>query len=198
MAKYTEEQKAAVLARVAEIGVAGAAKEAGIPVTTVSKWNKAAAVTKAQAIVNKADEKMAAAMTEAQTIVDKADKDLAAAEVAAQTVVAEADAENKAAVKEDIEDKKVATQIEVKKKKAQTSRKVKEKKEKVKATVTKKVNKTRAAKMEIVFETNGGLQVKPEEIAGKVPKGCDAAYVKLEENKIYWVKGEETGAVDIW
>ena len=31
-------------------------------------------------------------------------------------------------------------------------------------------------------------------LCGKVPKGCDAAYVKLEENKIYWVKGEETGS----
>ncbi len=44
MAKYTDKQKAAVLARASEIGVAAAAKEAGIPVTTVSKWNKAAAV----------------------------------------------------------------------------------------------------------------------------------------------------------
>ena len=52
--------------------------------------------------------------------------------------------------------------------------------------------------MDIVFESNGGMQIKPEEIAEKVPKGCDAAYVKLEENKIYWVKDEETGAVDIW
>ena len=86
----------------------------------------------------------------------------------------------------------------MKKKKAKTTRKVKETKEKVKAAVEKKVNKTRVAKMDIVFEANDGMQVKPEEIAGKVPKGCDAAYVKLEENKIYWVKGEETGAVDIW
>ena len=37
-----------------------------------------------------------------------------------------------------------------------------------------------------------------EEIAGRIPKGVDAAYVKLEENKIYWVKGTETGSVDIW
>ncbi len=41
-------------------------------------------------------------------------------------------------------------------------------------------------------------QIKPEEIVEKIPKGCNAAYVKLEENKIYWVKDEETGAVDIW
>jgi len=198
MAKYTEEKKAAVLARVSEIGVAAAAKEAGIPVTTVSKWNKAAAVTEAQAIVDKADKNMAAAVTEAQTIVDKADKDLAVAEVAAQAVVAKADAENKEAIKEDIEDKKVATEIEIKKKKGQTTRKVKEKKEKVKASVEKKVNKARAAKMDLIFESNAGLQIKPEEIAEKVPKGCDAAYVKLEENKIYWVKGEETGSVSIW
>ena len=37
-----------------------------------------------------------------------------------------------------------------------------------------------------------------QEIAEKVPKGCDAAYVKTEENRIYWVKEEETGFEDIW
>ena len=180
MAKYTEEQKAAVLARVSEIRISKAAKEAGIPVTTVSKWNKAAAVAEAQAMV------------------EKAGKNMEKAETAAMTIIVDADAENKKAVKEARLEKEVAIQIEAKKKKAQTARKAKAKKEKVKAAVEKKVKKARAAKMDLVFETNGGMQIKPEEIVEKVPKGCNAAYVKLEENKIYWVKGEETGAVDIW
>ena len=198
MAKYTEEQKTAVLARVSEIGVAAAAKEAGISVTTVSKWNKAAAVNEAQAIVVKADVKMEAAAKEAQAIVAKADKDYEAAEAAALTRVSDAEAENKAALKEARQDKADAIKIEVKKTKAKTSRKVKEKKANVKASVDRKINKAKAAKMDLVFESNGGMQIKPEEIVKKVPKGCDAAYVKLEENKIYWVKGEETGSVNIW
>jgi len=66
-----------------------------------------------------------------------------------------------------------------------------EKKANIKASVEKKINKARSAKMDIVFESNGGLQIKPEEIVVKIPNDCDAAYVKLEENKIYWVRGEE-------
>ena len=180
MAKYTEEQKAAVLARVAEVGVAAAAKEADIPVRTVAKWNKETAAAEAQAIVGKADENMEAA------------------EVAAHAIISDAVAENKAAFKESHQDTADAIKIEVKKTKAKTSRKVKEKKAKIKASVEKKINKARSAKMDIVFESNGGLQIKPEEIVEKIPNDCDAAYVKLEENKIYWVKGEETGSVDIW
>ena len=87
MAKYTEEQKAAVLARVSEIGVAAAAKDANIPLTTVTKWNKAAAVNEAQAIVVKADQKMEAAANEAQAIVTKADKDFGTAEMEAQAMI---------------------------------------------------------------------------------------------------------------
>ena len=36
MAKFTEEQKNAVLARIPKIGLSEAAKEAGVPVSTVS------------------------------------------------------------------------------------------------------------------------------------------------------------------
>ena len=52
--------------------------------------------------------------------------------------------------------------------------------------------------MNLFFESNSGMQITLKEIAEKVPKKCDAAYVKIEENKIYWVKGEETGSEDIW
>ena len=60
------------------------------------------------------------------------------------------------------------------------------------------MKKVKAARVDMIFETNGGRQITPEAVAERVPKGVDAAYIKLEENKIYWVKGTETGAVDIW
>ena len=68
----------------------------------------------------------------------------------------------------------------------------------MKEKIEKPVKKVKAAKVDMIFESNGGRQIKPEEIAEKVPKGVDAAYIKLEENKIYWGKGTETGSVDIW
>lgn len=103
--------------------------------------------------------------------------------------------------KEAIADTAAVTEIEAKKaagKVKRTAKKTAEKAKNVEKRVKKPVNKIKAAKMNIVFESSMGRQITPEEIAEKVPKGCDAAYIKLEENKIYWVKDEETGSVDIW
>ena len=59
--------------------------------------------------------------------------------------------------------------------------------------------KAKAAKLDIVIQSLMGGAITPEEIAEKVPKGAVSAYVKVEENKIYWVaKDGETGSVDIW
>ncbi len=118
--KYTDEQKAAVLARVPEIGIQEAAEEAGIPWKKVVKWEK------------------------------------------------------KAAASQDTEEA------------------VPEKKAK------KQSKKARIAKMNLIFESGSGRQISLQAIAEKVPKGCDAAYVKIEENRIYWVKEEETGSEEIW
>ncbi|MDO5702897.1 MAG: hypothetical protein Q4G47_06050, partial [Lachnospiraceae bacterium] len=43
----------------------------------------------------------------------------------------------------------------------------------------------------------GGL-ITPEEVLKRVPADVDEVYVKPEENKAYWVKGEESGDVDLW
>ena len=40
--------------------------------------------------------------------------------------------------------------------------------------------------------------ITPEEILSRIPKGADTVYVKPEDNKAYWVKGEETDSVDLW
>ena len=190
MANYTEEQKAAVLARVPEIGVKAAAAEAGIPWQAVAKWNKATAKASA-------DEKI----SEAQEVIEKAEEENKTAVIDAVQEKAE---EVKATVEEKAEalkDSAAAIEIELKKKASKASRKVQETKEAVKETADrarKPAQKAKTIKMDLVFESAMGGQITPEEIAAKVPKGTDAAYVKMEENKIYWVKGEETGSVDIW
>ena len=102
---------------------------------------------------------------------------------------------------EAIADDAAAVEIEVKKtagKVKRTAKKGVKKVEEIAEEVKKPARKAKAAKMNLVFETSMGRQITPEEVAAKVPKGADAAYIKLEENKIYWVKGDETGAVDIW
>ena len=100
-----------------------------------------------------------------------------------------------------VSDEVAAVEIEAKKTTRAAGRKAKEAAAKVvqvEEEIKKPVKRAKAAKLALVFESKMGGQITPEELAALVPKGAEAAYVKLEENKIYWVKGEETGAVDIW
>ena len=82
MAKYTDEQKKAVLDRIPEIGVREAAAEAGIPWKTVAKWNRDAANAEASKKVAEAEENLKEAekkYNEADAIADKATKENAKA-----------------------------------------------------------------------------------------------------------------------
>ena len=103
---------------------------------------------------------------------------------------------------EKVDDAAAAAEIEAGKAKARRTRKAAEAKEAVKTAVeaaTKPARKTRAAKLDIVIQSVMGGAITPEEIAAKVPKDAVSAYVKVEENKIYWVnKAGETGSVEIW
>ena len=42
-----------------------------------------------------------------------------------------------------------------------------------------------------------GGEISPDEILARVG-AVDDVYVRVDENKAYWVKGEETGSVDLW
>ena len=35
-------------------------------------------------------------------------------------------------------------------------------------------------------------------ITAKISDGCDSVFVRVDQNKLWWIKGEETGSVDIW
>ena len=43
-----------------------------------------------------------------------------------------------------------------------------------------------------------GGSITPAEVAAKVPKDAVNAYVKVEENEIYWTSDKDAGSVDIW
>lgn len=49
----------------------------------------------------------------------------------------------------------------------------------------------------VVIQSPMGGSITPEEIIKKTGP-VDVVYVRVDENKAYWVKGEETGAVDLW
>ena len=66
--------------------------------------------------------------------------------------------------------------------------------------IEKKVKTTKkkiTQKVEIFLQSPMGGEITPEMILAKVGQ-VDKVYVRLDQNKIYWVKGDETGAVDTW
>jgi hypothetical protein len=92
-------------------------------------------------------------------------------------------------------DAAVAEKIEAKKTVRKTARKAKEAVEPV-VEDTKKA--ARHASLSIIIQSPMGGAISTDEIAKKVPKGTDAVYVRVDENMLYWVKGKETGSVNIW
>ena len=62
---------------------------------------------------------------------------------------------------------------------------------------TKAVKKTPAKKTEMILQSPMGGNITPEEILKKIGK-ADKVYVRVDENKAYWVRGGETGSVDLW
>ena len=43
-----------------------------------------------------------------------------------------------------------------------------------------------------------GGNITPEQIEAKMPEGVESVYVRVDQNLIWWVRGDETGAVEIW
>ena len=126
----------------------------------------------------------------------KAADKLAAEEIEAKKTVRKAARTAKEAVENAAQsDAVVAAQIEVKKTARKAARKVKEAVE-TGVKETKKV--VRRAKLNIIIPSPMGGAVTTDEIAEKIPKGADSVYVRVDENMLYWVKGSETGSVNIW
>jgi len=98
----------------------------------------------------------------------------------------------------DVADAVTAEKIEVKKTAAKASRKAKETAKAVETKVEKKASKAKAAKLEIIVQSPMGGNITAEEIAAKIPAGAESVFVRVDQNKLWWIKGEETGSVDIW
>ena len=71
---------------------------------------------------------------------------------------------------------------------------------KTKKTVKKAdaAEKTSTSKLEIIVQSPMGGNISDAEIAAKLPKGTETVFVRVDQNKLWWIKGEETGSVDIW
>ena len=97
-------------------------------------------------------------------------------------------AEEKAAEKKPVE-KKVETEKVEKVEKA-PAKKPAEKKPAAKKPVAKKT-------AEVIIQSPLGGEITGAEILKRVGD-VDKVYVRVDENKAYWVRGDETGSVDLW
>ena len=62
----------------------------------------------------------------------------------------------------------------------------------------KPVKRANTPKLEIYIQSPLGGNITPEEVAEKMPEGTECCFVRVDQNLIWWVRGEETGAVEIW
>lgn len=78
----------------------------------------------------------------------------------------------------------------------------------VKATVSRTASKaavksavkaavSRAKTVEFIIQSPLGGEITPEEVLKKVGK-ADKIYIRVDQNKAYWVRGEESGSVELW
>jgi len=80
----------------------------------------------------------------------------------------------------------------------------------VKAKANKKAEKKTPKKSQkkkgLIIQSPMGGEITPDEIVAKISiatKGSgvgkvDTIYVRIDENKAYWVKGKKSGSVDLW
>ena len=95
-------------------------------------------------------------------------------------------------------DAAAATEIEVKKNVRKAARNAKKAVEDA-AGIVKESAKKAAGILNIVIQSPMGGYISSEDISKKVPKNTTDVYVRVDENKLYYVLDNgETGDVDIW
>ena len=200
--KFTDEQKAEILKRAEETSVAAAAKEFGVTATTIFRWKNATKENEVKAEKPEKKTRKKAAKEEAATEAAPAKKpgrkpkaEKAAAEAATEKKTTRKPKAEKAAAKATTE-KKTTRKPKVEKAaaKATTEKKTTRKPKVEKAAVEEKA----AAKIQIILQSPFNHEITPDGILAKIPEGTEKVYVRIDQNKIYWVKGVETGDVDIW
>ena len=81
------------------------------------------------------------------------------------------------------------------KKEMKAEKKSGKKKDKLKKKEKKKKSGNKAA---IIIQSPEGKDITPKQIRKLIPEGTDYVCVRVDENRLYWVKGSQSGATDIW
>jgi len=222
---FTDEQKAEILKRAEETSVAAASREFNVSKVTIFRWRSAteegAADKKPKAEAEKAParkntkkakaEKPATEKATAEAASKKTTKEPKAEKPAAEKAAAPKKTTRKPKKEKSAAEKAAAPKKTTQKQKAEkpaaekaaAPKKSTQKPKTEKAAAPKKTTKKPKAEkapeeMQIIVQTPFGHEITPEDIIAKVPEGTEKLYIRIDQNKIYWVKGEERGDVDIW
>ena len=66
-----------------------------------------------------------------------------------------------------------------------------------KAAAKKPAAKKAAKAVEFIIQSPMGGEITPAEILKKIGK-ADKIYIRVDQNKAYWISGKESGSVDLW
>ena len=61
----------------------------------------------------------------------------------------------------------------------------------------KKAKSTPAKKVDIIIQSPMGGEITAEEIMSRIGD-ADKVYIRIDQNAAYWVKGDESGAINLW
>lgn len=117
--------------------------------------------------------------------------------VAEDKKAAEAKTEKAAEAKTEKTAKRTAGRAKKAAEKVAAEMKATEKAIEAKVTAAKKPRGKKASKNEIILQSPTGSNTTLEDILAKTGP-VDQAYIRPDHNKIYWVRGEETGSIDLW
>lgn len=123
----------------------------------------------------------------------KAAEDVKAAEAKVEKVAKTTAANAKTTAKKVAADTKTTAA----KAKAATRKVAEDVKAAEKKVAARKPTAKKAPKNEVIIQSPLGGNITPAEVLAKVGP-VDQVYVRVDENKAYWVRGEETGSVDLW
>ena len=164
--------------------------------STYTDEQKSAALSEVEKVgVRKAAETTGISLATLSRWVAKTREELGAEEVSAKVTRAKGKVE-KAVSK--AKDAAAAEEIEIKKGARKAGRKVKETAEVVDNAFKSAVQAVKNAGLEIIVQSPMGGNISTAEIAAKLPEGTETVFVRVDQNKLWWIKGEETGSVDIW
>ena len=184
---YTEEEKQAILKRAAETSALAASKEMGVSRAAIMKWQKEAKETTEE----KQKEKK-----------PRGRKKAAEAEAIPAAETKEAKAEKKPRGRKNSAEKSNEAPVEKKprgrKKAAEKSKEAPvEKKPRGRKKAEVAAEEKQNSAPQFFIQSPFGHEISPEAIMDKIGE-VDSVYVRVDQNKLYWVKGDENGAVDIW